>query len=87
MQPAAELQATAGLYSHELDITGVKVDGEDANFELLSHEQQDTGTGKWLLSEQHLFLRVVQPSILAQDSLSLSEAFTLVELWYGLQNC
>lgn len=46
MQPASELQATAGLYSHELDITGVKVDGEDADFELLSHEQQDSITGK-----------------------------------------
>ena len=42
----AELQATAGLYSHELDITGVKVNGEDADFELLSHEQQDSTTGK-----------------------------------------
>jgi len=38
----------AGLFAHDLDITGVKIDGEDVEFELrLSvYEQQEPTEGK-----------------------------------------
>lgn len=35
----------AGLYCYDLDISGVKVDGEDAEFEQRFYEQQDTNEG------------------------------------------
>jgi hypothetical protein len=38
----------AGLFAHDLDITGVKIDGEDVEFEqrLSDHEQQEPIEGK-----------------------------------------
>ena len=36
----------AGLYCYDLDISGVKVDGEDAEFEQRFYEQQDTNEGE-----------------------------------------
>lgn len=39
----------AGLFAHDLDITGVKIDGEDVEFEqhLSVYEQQEPTEGKW----------------------------------------
>jgi hypothetical protein len=40
----------AGLFAHDLDITGVKIDGEDVEFEqrLSVYEQQEPTEGKQL---------------------------------------
>ena len=41
-------QGLAGLFAHDLDITGVKVDGEDVEFEqrMGTYEQQGKPEGK-----------------------------------------
>lgn len=48
LKPPTQACLLAGLFAHDLDITGVKVDGEDVEFEqrMGTYEQQGKPEGK-----------------------------------------